>query len=84
MDGLTNMLALLCAIMVTPMADGYSADWAVGLFIDVYGSGYGGLFRAAWFIIVGAIVFFAARAGLALALTLISSWAVLRFGLLPI
>lgn len=84
MDGLTNMLALLCAVMITPMADGFSANWAVGMFIDVYGPGYAVLFRAAWFVITGAIVFFAARAGLAIGLTMLSSWAVMRFGLLPI
>ncbi|MEM6712828.1 MAG: hypothetical protein AAF590_11185 [Pseudomonadota bacterium] len=84
MDGLTNMLALLCAVMVTPLADGYSADWATRLFIGVYGPDFAGLFRMAWFFVVGAVVFFAARAGLAIALTMLSSWAVFRFGLLPI
>lgn len=84
MDGLTNMLALLAAVLVTPMADGFSANWATGVFVSVYGPDFAGIFRMAWFVIVGAIVFFTARAGLAIALTLLSSWTVYRFGLLPI
>ena len=78
------MLALLCAVLVTPMADGFSSNWATRLFIDVYGPDFAGLFRMAWFMIVGAIVFFAARAGIAVAIAFLTSWGAMRFGLLPI
>lgn len=84
MDGLTTVLALICTVLITPVIDGWSADWASRAFIDVYGTSWVGLFRAAWFFVVGAAVFYAARAGLAIALTLFSSWAIYRFGLLPI
>ncbi len=84
MDGLTNMLATIAAVMITPFANSLTVNWATGTFIDVYGADFAGLFRMAWFCITGAAVFFAARAGLAIALGLLSTWAVMRFGLLPI
>ena len=83
-DGLTNTLALLCAVVITPWADDQSVRWAVGMFTNVYGPDFAGIFRVVWFLVVGAVIFYASRAGLAIGLTMFSSWAVMRSGLLPI
>lgn len=84
MDGLTTTLALLCAAMITPWAAGQSEAWAVGMFMQVYGPDFAGAFRIIWLIAVGASIFFASRAGISIALTMVSAWAVMRFGLLPV
>lgn len=82
--GLANVLALIAAVLITPFVDQWSAPFVMNTFIAVYGPDFAGLFRLAWFFIAGAAVFFAAQAGIAIALMMLSSWAVLRFGLLPI
>lgn len=81
-EGLANILALICAILLTPSIDEVTGQWATQAFVKVYGAELSDMFRLVWFLVVGAGVFYISRAGVALALMMISSWAVLRFGLL--
>lgn len=81
-EGLANILALICAILLTPSIDDVTGQWATQAFVKVYGTELSDLFRLVWFLVVGAGVFYLSRAGIALALMMISGWAVFRFGLI--
>lgn len=83
-DGLASVLALACAFLITPEIDSRTINWALRTFTDTYGTDFLWFFRWGWFALIGAGVFYAARAVLALALMMLSGWAALRFGLLPV
>ena len=83
-EGLATVIAIVCTILLTPEIDSRTAEWAMRSFVSAYGPDIAGLFRPCWFLIIGAGIFFFARAVLAVGLAMISGWAAMRFGMLPI
>lgn len=78
--GFANVLAIVAAFLLTPVLDRHTVDFVVSTAIETYGSDIAWFARYGWMLSVGAMVFFLARAGIAIAIMLISSWAILRFG----
>lgn len=82
LSGLGSVIALLCAVAFTPEADKRTVDYVMTAAVQAYGYDFAWFFRAAWFVLLGAGIFYLARAMVAIALMLLTSWAVMRFGLI--
>ncbi|MEO0384602.1 MAG: hypothetical protein AAF234_13735 [Pseudomonadota bacterium] len=78
--GLAATLALIAAFMGTPYLDRWTSDFAMGLVVSAYGYDFVPLARIIWTLLLGAVVFFFSRALIALAIMIIASWGVMRFG----
>ena len=78
--GLATVLALIAAFMGTPYLDRWTSDFAMGLVVSTYGYELVPLAKIVWTFLLGGLVFFISRAVVALAIIIISSWGVMRFG----
>ncbi len=78
--GLATVLALIAAFMGTPYLDRWTSDFAMGLVVSAYGYELVPLAKIVWTFLLGGLVFFISRAIVALAIIIISSWGVMRFG----
>lgn len=78
--GLATVVALIAAFMGTPYLDRWTSEIAMEVVVSAYGYDFVPLARIIWTLLLGGVVFFLSRAVIALAIMIIASWGVMRFG----